>query len=500
MDETLRALKARLAEVSDLGYAVAVLDWDQQTYMPPGGTEARAEQLATLQKIAHERFVADEVRQWLEAARQHLDGADPDGDDARLVHVASRDYERARRIPTELVAEIARTTSAAQEVWVRARANKDFKLFQPHLERILGLKRQVAACFGEQASPYDPLLDEYEPGMKTAQVGAVFAALKQELVPLVKAIAEKPEIDDAVLRLDYDEQKQLDFGLEVIRRFGYDIERGRQDKAVHPFCTSFGLGDVRITTRVKRTYLPTALMGSMHECGHALYEQGFDPAHVRTPLVGGASLGIHESQSRMWENLVGRSRGFWKVFYPRLQAAFPENLGGVDLETFYRAINKVKPSFIRVEADEVTYNLHIMLRFELEVDLLEGRVQVKDVPEAWNTRFKDYFGLDVPDDGLGCLQDIHWSAGYLGYFPTYTIGNLAAVQFFEKAARDVPSLAADIERGDFGSLLNWLRENIHRHGRKYTPDELIRKVTGGPLDSRSYVAYLRRKFSEIYGL
>jgi carboxypeptidase Taq len=500
MEENLKELKTRLAEVADLENVAAVLDWDQQTYMPSGGADERAEQTATVRKIAHEKFTSDEVGRLLDDLSAQLNGANLDGYEASLVRAATRKYRRERQLPTELVAELARTTSAAQDAWIKARTNKDFALFQPYLEKVIELKRREAACFGLQDSLYDPLLDEYEPGMKAAQVRAVFAELKRELVPLVKAIAARPETEDAFLHKDYDEQKQWDFGLDVILCFGYDAVRGRQDKSAHPFTTSFGLGDVRITTRLQRHLLTSALMGTLHECGHALYDQGFDPAYARTPLAEGASLGIHESQSRLWENLVGRSRGFWKFFYPRLHAVFPEQLGDADREAFYRAINKVKPSLIRVEADEVTYNLHTMLRFELEVDLLEGRLQVKDVPAAWNAKVKEYLGLDMPDDSQGCLQDIHWSNGYIGYFPTYTLGNLASVMFFEKAIRDVPSIPADIERGEFGGLLTWLRENIHRHGRKYLPGELIQRVTDQPLNPKPYLTYLKLKYSEIYDL
>ena len=500
MENKLQLLKARLAEVTDLTYVEAILEWDQQTYMPPGGAAGRAEQVGTISKLTHEKWTAAEVGSLLEAAQAEVKDLNPDSDDARLVRLAQREYTRRKQIPTALMAELKRTTAAAHTVWAKARAEKDFKLFQPHLEKIFDLKRQVANCFPEKDSIYDPLLNEFEPGMKTAQVREVFAGLKRDLVPLVKAIAAKPEIDDSILHLNYDEQKQWDFGLDVVGRFGYDFERGRLDKTAHPFTTSFSQGDVRITTRVYANLLTSALMSDMHEAGHALYEQGLSPTLERTPLSDGASLGIHESQSRMWENLVGRSRGFWKYFYPRLQATFPGPLAAVDGETFYRVINKVKPSFIRVEADEVTYNLHTMLRFELELDVLEGRLAVKDLPAAWNAKVKEYLGLDVPDDSQGVLQDVHWSAGYIGYFPTYTLGNIASVQFFQKACQDLPMIPDDIERGEFQALLTWLRSNIHRHGKKFMPTELIQRVTGSPLKAEPYVNYLKRKYTEIYCL
>jgi carboxypeptidase Taq len=500
MAEKLKQLKAALGEVYDLGKAAAVLEWDQQAYMPPGGAAGRAEQTATLRSLEHGKFTAAKIGRWLTELKKEYRRAAPESDEAALVRVTARAYDRATKVPAALVAEISRATTLAHEHWVEARRQKNFKLFEPHLENIFALQLKVAKCFGKQESPYDALLDGYEPGMKASQVRAVFAELRREIVPLVKAISARPESDDALLHRDYAEQKQWDFGLEVIQKLGYDLKRGRQDKVVHPFCTSFNTGDVRITTRVDKNFLPTCLMGTIHETGHALYEQGLDPRLERTPLCDSASLGIHESQSRMWENLVGRSRAFWKIWYPRLQAVFPENLGGVDLDSFYRAINKVKPSYIRVEADEVTYNLHTMLRFEIEVDVLEGRLAVKDIPATWNAKYNEYFGHEVTDDAAGCLQDVHWSMGLVGYFPTYTLGNIISVQFYDQAVKDNPSISGDLERGEYGSLLKWLRENVHRHGRKYLPTELIKRVTGSGLDSKPYIAYLKRKYSEVYGL
>ena len=500
MDTKLQTLKARLAEVIDLIYTRNLLDWDEQTYMPPGGADGRAEQVGTLSKIIHEKYTADELGRLIEEAGEEVKGLPADSDEAALVRLAARDYRRQKRIPTELMAEIGRATAAAHTVWAKARAEKDFAAFRPMLEHIFDLKRQQAECFPERASIYDPLMDEFEPGMLTAQVREVFAGLKRDLVPLVKAIAAKPQVDDAVLHLPYDEHTQWEVAVEVVKHFGYDFERGRVDTTAHPFTTSLSLNDVRITTRVFPDLLTSLLMSNMHECGHALYEQGLGPALIRTPLADGASYGIHESQSRMWENLVGRSRGFWKFFYPRLQAAFPQQLKSTGLDAFYRAINKVEPSLIRVEADEVTYNLHTMLRFELEVDVLEGRLAVRDLPAAWNAKVKEYLGIDVPDDGQGVLQDVHWSAGYLGYFPSYTLGNIASVQFFQTACRELPAIPAEIERGEFASLLGWLRKNIHRHGKKFTAPELIERVTGSPLTAVPYVEYLQQKYSEVYSL
>jgi carboxypeptidase Taq len=501
MEDKLQALKTRLGEIRDLNKAVALLGWDQQTYMPPGGAAARAEQLATLQKTAHTWFIADEIGELIETLRSDGAGWDYDSDEASLVRVVARDYEKACKVPGELVAEFARVTALAYEAWAKARQESDFAQFQPHLEKIVELNVRLAEALGYQDRIYDPLLDQYEPEMKTVQVASIFDHLKTELVPLVKAISERASaVDDSILHKTYDEQKQLDFGLSIIKDFGFDFTRGRQDKSVHPFTTSFSIGDVRLTTRVDVNYLPTALFGTLHECGHGLYEQGVSPSLERSSLDDGASLGIHESQSRMWENLAGRSREFWSHYFPRLQATFPDQLAGVDVETFYRAANRVKPSLIRVEADEVTYNLHIMLRFELENEMLEGKVKIADLSEAWNAGMETYLGIVPPDDALGVLQDVHWSGGMLGYFPTYALGNLISVQFFDKAKADIPSLPEQIAAGQFGELLGWLRENVHRHGRKYTPAELVKRVTGNDLTAANYMAYIKAKFSDIYGL
>ncbi len=500
-EERLRQLKARLAEIDDVERAADLLDWDQQTYMPPAGAGARAEQLSTLRGLAHRFFISDEMGALLDDLRDAAAGLEPDSDAACLIRVTARDYEKARRVPSELVAELSRVSALAMEAWARARPASDFALFRPHLERIVALNVQLAEAFGYEECIYDPLLDEYEPGMKTAQVAAIFDELKGALIPLVKAIAEKADaVDAAFLSREYDEQKQWNFGLELLREVGFDFERGRQDRSAHPFTTAFSPADVRLTTRVLRDYLPTALFATLHEGGHGLYDQGIDAALSRTPLGHGASTAVHESQSRLWENLVGRSRGFWRHYFPRLQALFPEQLAGVDAESFYRAVNRVQPSPIRVEADEVTYNLHIFLRFELENDLLEGRVGVADLPAAWNAKMEEYLGLTPTNDGEGVLQDIHWAGGLLGYFPTYALGNLLSVQLFDQALAESPSLPAQIESGQFAALLGWLREKVHRHGKKFTPAELMRRVTDSELQAAPYLAYIRAKYGEIYGL
>ena len=498
--EPLGRLRDQLGKISDLNAAQALLGWDQETYMPAGAVEARAQQLATLGRMAHEMFTSEQIGRLLaECEPLVLDLAD-DSDDARLLRVTRRDYDKATKLPADLVAELAKTTALAQQAWKEARASSDFPHFQPHLERVLELVLRKAEAYGYEASPYDALLDEYEPQMRTARVADIFGALREQLVPIVQAIGTRPAPDDAFLHRRYPEQAQLDFGLRVVKRFGFDFDRGRQDRSAHPFSTSFSTTDVRITTRVQPDFLPSALFGTLHEAGHGLYEQGVDPALERTPLAAGTSLGMHESQSRLWENLVGRSRPFWRFYYPRLREVFPEQLGAIPLETFYRGINRVAPSLIRVEADEVTYNLHIMVRFELEVAMVSGELGVAELPEAWNAKMDEVLGLTPRADADGVLQDIHWSLGAIGYFPTYTLGNLISAQLFARASEQIDGLHEQLAAGRFDALLGWLRDRVHRHGRKFTASELLHAITGGDLEAESWLAYIRRKYGEIYDL
>jgi carboxypeptidase Taq len=500
MEEKLAQLKAILAEISDLEAAASLLGWDQQTYMPRGGAQRRGQQLGTLQSIAHKKFVSPEVGRLLDELKLEVEKLDPNSDDARLIKVTARDYDKAVKVTTEWVVAFAEETTMAQQVWQEARANNDFAMFLPNLQRIVDLRRQYADFFAPYDHVYDPLLDDFEPGLKTSDVIDIFEKLRPQQVALIQAISEQPQVNDSFLHQVFDEQKQWDFGVDVITKFGYDWDHGRQDKAAHPFTTSFGLEDVRITTRVYHDFLNTALFGTMHECGHALYEQGVSSSLARTPLERGASLAIHESQSRMYENLVGRSLPFWQHFYPQLQSTFPNQLGNVDLETFYKGINKVETSLIRVEADEATYNLHIMLRLELEIALMDGSVEVVDLPDAWNSRMEEYLGVRPESDADGVLQDIHWSGGMIGYFSTYALGNLISVQLWEKMLTDIPDLNQQIREGEFRNLLSWLRENIHRHGAKFEPQELVQSVTGSKIDPAPYMSYLNSKFSDIYGI
>jgi carboxypeptidase Taq len=501
MDAPYNELLTRLGKISDFRAAAALLSWDQQTYMPAAGAEARATQLSTLKATAHELFVSDEVGALLEELVPATAGLGYDSLEASIVRVSKRNYERERKIPPDLVARRAKATSLGQVAWAKAREASDFDAFRPHLENILALTVEMADALGYEERIYDALLDRFEPELRTTQVETLFADMRRGLVPLVQAISERQHrVDDSLLTQEFDEESQLRFGVEVIEKLGFNFEAGRQDQSAHPFTTTFSPSDVRLTTRVFRDQFQSALFGSIHEAGHGMYDQGFDRAMDRTPLSAGCSLGVHESQSRMWENIVGRSRGFWQYWLPRFKKRFPTQLAGVDLETFYRTINRVKPSLIRVEADEVTYNLHIFLRFEIENLMVEGKVKIADLPELWNSKMEEYLGIRPPDDADGILQDVHWSGGSIGYFPTYSLGNLLAAQFFNQALTDLPEIPKQISAGEFGPLLGWLRANVHMPGAKYTPGELVERITGGPLQTRPFLDYIRDKYTDIYQL
>ena len=499
MNETYLELRSRLAAVEDLRGAAAVLDWDQETMMPPNGVAVRAEQLATLRRLAHEQFTADDVGRLLEKLVPFEESLPYDSDEASLIRVARRDYEKARKVPAELRGEMARAASTAQPVWAEARRRSDFGMFLPYLEKNVELTHRYVECMNGAGQIYDVLLDDYEQGLTTADVNAVFDELKRELPPLIAAATERShESDDVFMRGPFPVDTQHDFSLTIIERFGFDRDSWRLDRSVHPFMTNFSTTDIRLTTRYAEEDLHS-LFSAMHECGHGLYENGVSPSLERTLLADGVSYAFHESQSRMWENLVGRSRPFWRFFYPQLQREF-DALVNVEEEAFYRAVNRVRPSFIRVDADEVTYNLHIVLRFELEQEILNGELALPDIPEAWNARMKEYLGLDVPDDARGALQDIHWSGGSFGYFPTYALGNVVSVQIWEKALEAMPDLYEQIEAGEFRELREWLREHVHRHGRKFAPKELLHRVVGGPLDPGPYLRYLKDKLGEPAGV
>lgn len=501
MEDKLQALKTRLIEINDLESAGSVLSWDQETYMPPGGAAARARQLGTLSRLAHEKLIAPAIGKLLEELRPYAESLPYDSDEASLIRLTRREYERAVKVPPEFVAQLSSHNATSYDVWTRARPANDFAAAQPYLEKTLDLSRQLANFFPGYAHIADPLIDFADYGMKAATVRTIFAELRAQLVPIVQAITAQPPADDSCLRQHFPEDQQWAFGLEVIKRFGYDFHRGRQDKTHHPFTTKFSLGDVRITTRVKEDNLGEALFGTLHEAGHAMYEQGINRDFEGTPLANGTSAGVHESQSRLWENLVGRSRVFWRFFYPQLQAIFPSQLGAVPLETFYRAINKVERSLIRTDADEVTYNLHVMIRFDLELALLEGRLSIRDLPAAWRERYRTDLGIVPPDDRDGVLQDVHWYAGIIGgVFQGYTLGNIMNAQFYEAALRVHPEIPAEIARGEFTTLHGWLKANIYQHGSKYTASELMERAAGQPLSIEPYIRYLRAKYEKLYRL
>src|SRR5579872_1910671 len=495
MTNAITDLRERLAGLTDLGHVAQLLDWDQQTMMPPGGGPARAEAKATIGRIRHELFIADETGRLLQEAGDQCNGASPDSDEVSLVRVVRRRWEKARRVPAELAAEMARAGALGHEAWVLARANRDYESFAPYLERNIQLTRQYIECLPEFDEAYDALLDDYEPGMRAAEVRRIFTELRDELVPLIAAIAATKQVDDSCVHGSFPVAGQRALVAAVLERMSFDRERWRLDEAAHPFATSFGCDDVRLTTRWDETYFPAALYGAMHECGHGLYEAGIARSLQRTPLGHAESLGLHESQSRMWENMVGRSRAFATVLAPLVG----EHLGvSATPDTLFRAVNSVAPSFIRVEADEATYGLHIVIRFELEQELIEGRLSVADLPEAWNSRYRDYLGLEVTDPALGVLQDVHWSGGAIGYFPTYALGNLIAGQLWERVHRDIPELDSQIEAGELMGLREWMREHVHRHGAKFAMPELLQRVVGGPIAVGPFIAYLKDKLGDVY--
>jgi carboxypeptidase Taq len=483
-------LRERLSAIHDLVKVGALLAWDQQTIMPPLGSEVRAQQLATVGRLAHEQFVDDEIGALLDELAPWAEGLPYESDEASLVRMTRRDFDKATRVPPALTAEMSRTSSLAFGAWVEARTKSDYESFRPWLEQMIELKHRYVDCFPPADDPYDTLLDDYEPGMETAQVREIFARLREELVPLVEAAGSSatPRVTGR-----FDAAKQRELSLEIVRRFGYDDEAWRIDTAPHPFASSLGTQDIRITTREPEDSLD-GLFATMHESGHGLYEHGVSPALERTPLARGASLGLHESQSRLWENLVGRSRPFWSWFYPRLREAFPSELSSVDEETWFRSINDVSPGLIRIEADEASYNLHIILRFELEQRIMAG-LDLGELPETWNAMMKEYLGVDVADDANGVLQDVHWSRGALGYFPTYSLGNVMSAQIWERMREDVADVDEQMSRGEFTAIREWLRSHLHVHGRKFLPAETLERVVGGPIDPEPYLRYLQGKLA-----
>ena len=499
MNDKYQELLDRLRMINDLDMAGALLGWDQTTYMPPGGAAARGRQMATLARLSQEKLIDPAVGRLLVDLTPWAESLSFDSDEASLIRVTRRDFERASRVSPEFLGKLYEHIAASYQAWTEARPADDFSMVQSYLEKTVELSRQLAEFFAPYDHIIDPLIDMADYGMKAATVSAIFAHLRRELVPIVRAITDQPPADDSCLRQFFGEKEQEEFGLEVAKAIGYDFERGRVDKTHHPFTTKFSLGDVRITTRYDEYFFNDAFFSTIHEAGHAMYEQGIRMDLDGTPLGSGTSAGVHESQSRTWENIVGRSKLFWKHFYPRLQEYFPAQLGNISLDTFYRAINKVEKSLVRVDADEVTYNLHIMLRFDFEMALLEGKLAVKDLPEAWNERFRQDFGITPPNNRLGCLQDVHWFNGWVGgSFQGYTLGNILSGLFYSQALQAAPGIPAEIEQGKFDTLRGWLVENIYQHGRKFTAPELVERVTGSPIRIEPYIAYLKSKYGELY--
>jgi carboxypeptidase Taq len=494
----LTELRERLGEIIDLNRASALLGWDQQTMMPPRGTEGRSDQLSTIDRMSHELFVSDEIGRLLDELAEHE--LEPESVDAALIRVTRRDWEKARRIPSDLRGELTRAEVLGVPAWAEARQNSDFEAFLPYLERNVELRRRYIACFADTGkSDYDILLDDYQEDARSEEITAIFERIKEVVIPLIREVAAAEPVESGFAHGHFPVEKQELFGREILERLGYSSDAWRLDPTVHPFATSISVDDIRLTTRYSEADAES-IFHTSHEFGHGIYEHGLDPALERTPLVELNSMVLHESQSRLWENLVCRSRPFWRHFFPRLQELFPDQLNGTTDEQWWRYVNRVQPDFIRVEADEVTYGMHIILRYELEQDIFAGRLELRDLPEAWNAKMKEYLGLDVPDHARGVLQDVHWSAGSFGYFPTYLLGTIASVQIWERARADLSDLDSQMEAGEFGALRDWLGEKLYRWGRRFSPDEMLERIVGGPLDVEPYLAYLRSKVEAVYGV
>lgn len=487
-----------LQKIADIYYSTAVLHWDKEVNLPPKSAEGRSRQIATLDGMAHQLFVSDKTFDLIKSLEEKFTQLDEY--QKRNVSVIHRDVERSAKFEESFVMRRSRLISEGYHAWLKARQENNFSIFEPALTQLVEIKKEEAEIIGYQDHPYDALLDDYEPGYRSSMLDVLFADVREQLVEFATAIREKAQVDDRFLHQHYPDAQQWAFGLEILQKIGYDLDYGRQDRSPHPFTTSFNSRDVRVTTVVDESNLANMVWSCIHEGGHALYEQGLPFDQYGLPLGSATSLGIHESQSRLWENNVGRSKEFWNTHLPLAKNYFPEQLQNVDLDTFFKGINKVEPSPIRIESDELHYHFHIMVRYEIEKALLDGSLSVKDIPAVWNEKYKNYLGLTIKSDNQGCLQDIHWAHGSIGYFPTYSLGSFYAAQFFAKAKKDIPNLTSQIEQGDTSALLGWLRENIHQYGRMYNPDELCEKITGESLNFRYFMGYAREKYGEIYGL
>ncbi len=495
--ELYKAYCDLMQKAADINYASAVLSWDQETYMPPKGAEARGRQLSTLAGQAHEILTSDKFGALLKELSAKSDLSDTEKSNVRL---SLEDFEKNKKLTPAFVEQMSLQISECFNAWIEARKKNDFNVFAPSLTKMVALKRQQAELYGYKAHPYDALLDEYEKDATVAMLDPIFTGIKEQIPPILAKINAAQQVDDSFFYNHFPRQQQWDFSLEVLKRMGFDFEAGRQDYSEHPFTTSFAASDVRLTTRVDESNYTSMLWSCIHEGGHGLYEQGLPESQYGFPLGSPTSLGIHESQSRFWENCVGRGLDFWSFFFPKLQSIFPEQLGNVTAEAFFKASNKVEPSLIRTEADEVTYHFHVMIRYEIEKELIQGTLGVKDLPAKWNELYNKYLGVTPPDDKSGVLQDVHWSHGSFGYFPTYTLGSFYAAQFYAKAQSDIPGLLEKIASGEMTELLHWLHEKVHKHGRRYTSEELCERITGHKLDTSFFIRYILDKYKNVYGI
>lgn len=496
MNNLYKELKTKTSKIADIKYAVSVLSWDQETYMPPKGKQFRAQQIATLSELVHNKFTSKEFNKLLfEVENKNLSETE-----RRNIELLKKDIEKQNKIPSIFIVELSNAISNSYHAWMLARKENNFKLFEKELGQIIDLQRKKADILGYDSHPYNALMDDYEPNAKVSEIDTLFADVREKLQPLLNKIMTTQQVNDSFMYGDFNKDKQWNFGIDILKKMGYDMDAGRQDLSAHPFTTTFSPKDVRVTTRVDENNFYDMLWSCIHEGGHALYEQGLPSEEYGMPCGEAVSLGIHESQSRYYENNLGRSYSFWKANFASLQDVFPQAFGNVDLNDFYKAINIVKPSLIRTDADELTYHFHIMIRYELEKQLIEGTLKVADARDAWNSMYKKYLNIDVPNDNKGILQDIHWSHGSFGYFPTYSLGSFYAAQFDATMKKDLKNYNTDIENNNLGNILNWFRINIHQFGRMYYSDDLCKKATGNKLDFTYFMEYANNKYSKIYGI
>ena len=497
MNKQYESYKNRMRKIADINGAISVMAWDKEVNLPKNGAAARSQQMATLSGMAHELFTAAEFGEELKAL---VTNEELSSEERRNVILTQKDYNRSTKLPTEFVIRRSQVVSEAYHAWVKAREVNDFGVYKDALKKIVAIAREAAELFGYEDHPYDALLDMYEPNAKTADLIVLFKDVREQLVNFVKVLKEKPQVEKEFLSKFYDKDKQWDFGLDLLKNMGYDFDGGRQDISAHPFTITFAPTDVRVTTRVDENDLSNMIWSCIHEGGHGLYEQGLKWENYGLPLGAACSLGIHESQARMWENNVGRSHAYWQAHYADLQKVFPENLGNVSLDDFYKGMNQIAPNEIRTEADELHYHFHVLIRFEIEKELMEGTLEVDNLDTVWNQKYSEYMGIEITNDNEGILQDIHWSHGSIGYFPTYSLGSFYAAQFFAQAQKEIPNLMNEISDGNNSNLLAWLRQNIHQHGRYFTPEELCIKITGEKLNFKYFMDYAKQKFGSIYGI